>query len=792
MAHQLKKQQSDSSENWINFTFLIGFVVVMASVIAFRNPLMSLIPVGVGLVGTALWYFKWQYDEELPLPVYLVSIVMINVFGIFFYKESGLIYLYPLAAVHVLLVARNTLNVVVCMGAGYISMVAYLFISPASLATTYPGKIVTFLAGFVALGGLITMIALRMTQLQKESKHHKHNYDQLNTFVEFVKESSLLLLRVNSSGEILLMNNVARAALGNEDNDNISWPPGCSETIMQAFRLGIPQELTTYQNGKHYQFKFEPNQEADYISVYGEDITEIQKTRDRVDELNNAIEFAADGVAIINKSGEFTYLNNSFASLLGHVEKPSLDSQSWFDLWDEDQSKAFKEEVFPEILRSYVWRGESICQRIDGRTVEVLLTITRIPGGSMICYMRDNTAVKAFERDLIDAKDAAEAATKAKSAFLATMSHEIRTPMNGVLGMASLLSATELNADQREFVETLQVSGENLLSIINEILDFSKIEAGKMVISAEPVPVNKLIKNAMTLSSHRASTRNNTIVSHISHRVPEVIISDAGRLSQILNNLVSNAIKFTEGGKIELNVDAKELEHDQFEVSIDVKDTGIGIPEDKLATLFDSFTQVDSSLARKFEGTGLGLAICKKLAELMDGDIKVESTLGEGSTFTFRFITTAKKGANPDTQKEVMEPTLDGTLAKDYPLSILVAEDNLINQRLAMFVLEKMGYSVDLACNGREAVEMARINAYDIIFMDIHMPEMDGIEASGIITTDESIDTPYIAALTANIASESKNECFEAGMSEFILKPFKSGQLELVIRKVAMMKESIE
>lgn len=738
----------------------------------------SLIAYGLFGFGIVVWSMNLR-KPTIPAISYITIVSGVHLMGLLCYRETGIVNLYPLLAIHLMMTGQSKKYFKGLFIFGILSFLLYMFQPVVMFADYYTAREIVFFGNTIALVACIGLVGLKMRQLKIGWEESASKYQQLNNFVELVKESSLLLIKVSKSGEVILMNEVAQEVMGTNPHQ-LNWPPGCSATIMNTFQVGENQELETFLAGKHYKFKFELDQDKSHINIYGEDITEIQKTKERVNELNNAIEFSADGVAILDFEGKIKYMNNSFVKLMGYEMKPELDSVTWYDHWNSNWQERFKNDILPEVSKLFVWRGEAECQRKDNTELEVALTLTRIPGGAIMCYLKDNSILKASERELIDAKEAAEAAAKAKSAFLATMSHEIRTPLNGVLGMTSLLAETKLSDEQHEFIQTIQVSGENLLHIINEILDFSKIEAGKLTLNPKPVLLNDVVKHVVSLSSHKASQRNNGITAVIGHKVPKWIEIDESRLIQILNNLLSNAVKFTYSGSIELNIDA-DTEESNFDLLIEVKDTGIGIPEEKQGQLFESFTQVDNSLSRTYEGTGLGLAICKKLSELMGGEISLESVPGEGSTFKVRIP--SKIAETPITvEKEVVEE-VEIELGDVYPMSILVAEDNLINQRLALYVLKRMGYNADLARDGKEAVRMAQNKAYDLIFMDIHMPNMDGIEASKAIN-QELASPPAIVALTANIANENKIACTEAGMEDLILKPFKNEQITQVIQRI--------
>lgn len=371
----------------------------------------------------------------------------------------------------------------------------------------------------------------------------------------------------------------------------------------------------------------------------------------------------------------------------------------------------------------------------------------------------------------------AEAATQAKAAFLASMTHELRTPMNGVIGTASLLADTELTADQREKLNIIQSCGGHLLTVINDILDVSKIEASKMELEYAPLDLHQLIKSALNIVSPMTSAKDLIIDSFVDEHVPPFIEGDVVRLRQVLVNLMSNAIKFTDNGGIYISV--KSPRENTLEVAI--RDTGIGISEESQKKLFNAFTQADSSMTRKYGGTGLGLTICKKLIELMGGEIIVTSVVGEGSTFSF----TIPVKAIDSMPKELIDQyeVQPSRLGVDKPMKILLAEDNLVNQMVAKGFLQKLGYKPDVASNGLEALAALKQKDYDLIFMDMMMPEMDGLEATKIICSQMPVQSrPWIVAMTANAMEEHKKQCVEAGMNDFLTKPFTVEGLASVLR----------
>jgi len=355
--------------------------------------------------------------------------------------------------------------------------------------------------------------------------------------------------------------------------------------------------------------------------------------------------------------------------------------------------------------------------------------------------------------------------------------------MNAVIGMTNLLLYEDLNSRQKEYAETIRNSGEALLAIINNILDLSKIEGSMMELEHQPFALREIIDESMALVAAVASEKGLKVAYDTDKDTPEVILGDPTRLRQILVNLLSNAVKFTERGRVVISVFSRKLEGDDYEIHFSVKDTGIGVPEDKLGRLFQSFSQVDASTTRRYGGTGLGLVISKKLVEMMGGKIWVESIAGRGSTFHFTIQAESTLKEPVDTFKAISRFGADIQENSDHGLQILLAEDNQVNQIVTQRMLNKLGYRADVVANGIEVLQALERHTYNVILMDILMPEMDGLDATRAIRLRWPVG-PKIVAMTASALQGDRETCLAAGMDGYISKPTRIEELKAVLKSM--------
>jgi PAS domain S-box-containing protein len=415
--------------------------------------------------------------------------------------------------------------------------------------------------------------------------------------------------------------------------------------------------------------------------------------------------------------------------------------------------------------------------------------IFRLDQDRMISIARDITGQKLWEKGLEEAMEAAQQSNRAKSEFLANMSHEIRTPMNGLLGIIDLMEKTPLDVQQKEFLQIIKDSGQSLSGIINDILDYSKIESGMMSLNRSVFHFKNEIDKTLKIFSGLINNKNISLTYQFGPLMPEYVELDKEKLDQILLNIIGNAIKFTpEGGSVSVSITGESVFENNILLHFTIKDTGIGIPEQMISRLTDPFVQVDGSKTREHNGTGLGLAISKKLIELMGGELTIDSIEGQGSTFFFSVFGEVKikeEEVNPLVSDPRMGDFVWKQMAQDYPARILLVEDNETNIRFMNIVFEQLGYVNDVARNGLEALEKIQSSEFDIVFMDIQMPKLNGLETTQKLRGFKEGQKLTIVGLSANAFQEDIDAALESGMNGYITKPIDIYQLALWIKKVA-------
>lgn len=529
------------------------------------------------------------------------------------------------------------------------------------------------------------------------------------------------------------------------------------------------------------------------------DITREKIAERKLKESENTtrviLDNSAAAITLTDRNERIVSWNKFTEQLLG-MKKKDLYMKPVSILYPPEEWKKIRAEDIRKIGSKQ--HLETRVMKKDGQTIDVDLSITILKDSQnniigSVGMMQDITEYKKARQMLWEAKIAAEEANSAKSQFLANMSHEVRTPMNAIVGMIDMTLDTSLNDEQRDNLNTAKEAAENLLNLINDILDLSKVEAGKVVLEEIDVHVGNVVKSICKGLSVLARNKNLELLWHIDDNVPYLVKGDPVRLRQIIINLVNNAIKFTSQGKVEVRVQAPVIEDAYCELLFSVSDTGIGISKEKRATVFEVFTQADTSITRRYGGTGLGLAISKRLVEMMGGRIWVESEIKEGSRFFFTVNFKIKQKEAPalapidfeahkrpapivlDTEKQPASvPAAEvPSPPAGPPLRVLLAEDNLVNQKIAVKMIEKKGWLIKAVENGQEAVEILSKEAFDVVLMDVQMPVMDGFKATQAIRTQEQSNGQHIPiiAMTAHAMEGDEQKCLEAGMDGYVSKP---------------------
>lgn len=449
----------------------------------------------------------------------------------------------------------------------------------------------------------------------------------------------------------------------------------------------------------------------------------------------------------------------------------------------------FIELYYPHLLRHYAddfqWQLDLFNTYIFG-IVFLALTISFFKSSyeqDREMLVETTESLERSQEEILTEKEKAEKAEKAKTEFLANMSHEIRTPLNSIIGTADLLNETELSPRQQEYIETISISSRHLLNLVSDVLDMSRIDQGRLFLENQDFQLSTVLESTLKLFSNepKINSKKLSLALEITPGTPDYLRGDSYRLRQVMVNLVSNAIKFSNEGPISIFVTKKSTDvPGKIGIDFKVKDPGVGISEANIAKLFRPFSEVRTDSQHPFRGAGLGLAITKTIVQLIGGEIGVSSTLNTGSTFYFYMF--FEVGLPPVQVPDTVEG-LGEKLADVYPLSILVAEDNVLNQKLISRIMEHFGYQLDIVENGQEAVKIISSKPYDLIFMDVQMPVMDGIEATLALRQIPSIKQPYIVAMTAAAAPEDQEACFAAGMNDYVVKPISMSKIRMLIPK---------
>ncbi|MBF0480874.1 MAG: response regulator [Desulfovibrionaceae bacterium] len=622
---------------------------------------------------------------------------------------------------------------------------------------------------------------------------------KLADLARFPHEDPHPVLRAGHDARILYANPAAERFL-----QSLGAPPGdplpepFRTALAHCFRTGAVKRQEYAFRDHVYEISFAPIAGERYANIYLSDVSERKQAEKTLKESQErfrlAIETARLGFFDWNTRTGETFLSAQWKSQLGYADDELENRLEEFSgrLHPGERDRVLA-HVRDFLARPYPnYEIEFRLRHRDGSYRTIYTRAILLPDATgercrMLGTHLDITERKWLEESLDEARAEAERANRAKSEFLAVMSHEIRTPMNGILGFSQLLLNRAADGESREFLRLLHYSGERLLDIVNDILDLSKIEAGKAELQSFPFSLREALDSTVKILEVGAKAKGISILHGIDYEVPFCLVGDSGRLRQVLTNLIGNAVKFSERGMVIVSVSlAGPPEPGGVSLCFTVKDEGAGIPEDRLEQIFEPFSQAGSSTHAKYGGTGLGLTISKNLAEMMGGSIRAESAPGKGSTFFF----TARFECMPETLQPAPSPE-PAAAGRGRTLTILLVEDNLVNRLLARELLRERGHDVVEAGNGREALNKLRAGTFDLVLMDILMPEMDGEEAVRRIRSGEAGDPKIpIVALTAHALAGDREKYLASGMDAYLSKPIRTEELDEVLRLFAQRKKA--